>query len=75
MGGSDYKVSQDSCHCSISKTPSEELPLSSRKHNMLLKPDLICLNYLGWQKDDSSIGMTVALFLGHNHKPSFHLQL
>jgi hypothetical protein len=56
------------------KTP-EELPLSSRKHNMLLKPDLICLNSLGWQKDDSSTGMTVALFVGHNHKPSFHLQL
>ena len=42
---------------------------------MLLKSDFICLNSLGWQKDDSSIGMTVALFLGHNHTPRFHLSL
>ena len=40
-----------------------------------LKSDFICLSSLGWQKDDSSNGMTVALFLGHNHKPSFHLLL
>jgi len=42
---------------------------------MLLKSDFICLNSLGWQEGDSSTGITVALFLGHSHKPSFHLLL
>jgi len=43
--------------------------------NMFLKYDFICLNSLGMQEDDSSTGMTDALFLGHNHKTSFHLLL
>jgi len=43
--------------------------------SMLLKSDFICFNCLGRKKDDSSSGMTVALFLGHNHKPSFQLLL
>ena len=42
---------------------------------MLMKSDFTCLNSLGWQEDDSSTGMTADLFLGHNHKHSFHLLL
>ena len=45
--------------------------LSKKTANMLLKSDFICLNSVGWQKNDCSTGITVALFLGHNHKFSF----
>jgi len=46
-----------------------------KKKNMLLRSDFIRLYSLGWQEDDSLSGMTVALFLGHTQKPSFHLLL
>ena len=49
--------------------------LFKKTDNMFLKSDFICLKSLGWQEDDSSTGMTVALFLGNNHKSSFHLLL
>ena len=49
--------------------------LFKKTDNMLLQSDFICLNSFGWQEDDSSTGITVVLFLGHNHKPCFHLLL
>ena len=47
--------------------------LFKKTDNMLLKSDFIYPNFLGWQEDDSSTGMTAALFQGHDHEPSFHL--